>query len=141
MRAQRAGPRHGFVPGGGSGRAAPERAGALSESVWVQAHGRLICVAKEQLREATGSELYAPTDEELAELRKVEADLRREKRKAEYQDGRQEAPPPPGDFAVQVPVFEAIGAAGPFALPGLGDVAPPGAFINRKCCRPSGGRQ
>ncbi len=60
--------------------AMPERDGQqVRDRVWVAVNGRILNMAKEELREAVGSEMWSPSHEDMEELRKAEQQLRRER--------------------------------------------------------------
>ena len=81
--------------------AAPERTGQTTvDRVWVHVNGRIMNMAKEQLRDPHGSEYWSPTDADLVDLRKVEMQLAQEKRRLKRRGV------PGGEDEPSMPVFE-----------------------------------
>ena len=68
-----------------------------NDCVWVCSNGHMALVNKEQLRDAAGSEQWAPDEAMMKELKATELKMR--KRQAEYHDDRGGEEPPAGDLA------------------------------------------
>ena len=67
-----------FVRGHVVAESPPERPGqTVIDRVWVSVNGRMLNIAKEELRDATGSEMWAPSGEDMVDIRQAESLLRK----------------------------------------------------------------
>ena len=66
------------------------------DNMWVAVNGRPIAVAKEQLRECHGTEMWSPSEDDVAELLKVKEFI--EKNSGAYEDATREAEPEDADI-------------------------------------------
>ena len=96
----------------------PPTGSGLSDTLWVTTGGRAVLVSKEELRDISGAEHYAPGDSEMADLEEAERQLRH--REVEYDDRAADDP-----FEEDRPMpFFGFGAAPPDPAPAVAPQEP-----------------
>ena len=93
--------------------AQPKRHGqVVSDKVWVTINGRFLCINKEQLRDPTGSEYWTPSEQDFAELKRAEVELKktrvRERQHPSGEDAGHDPVSKPEDAPILVTTPDAV---------------------------------